>query len=152
MSALIIVFALWWVYFCEAEHLPRADAGAAFLWGYGHVLIFCATAVTGAAIGAEVDLASHHSQVTQAEVARYLGLALAVLHLVLWVIRDRLLPLPAARRLALPAMATAFALAALAGLPAWAFALLSIVTVWWRAPVTGVAAAGPGKDDHGRPT
>lgn len=152
LSALIIVFALWWVYFCEAEHLPRADAGAAFLWGYGHVLIFGATAITGAAIGAEVDLASHHSQVTQAVVALYLGLALAVLHLVLWGIRDRLLPLPLARRLALPAMAAAFALAGLAGLPAWAFALVSIVTVWWRAPVTGGAATGPGKGDHGQPS
>lgn len=138
VSALIIVFSLWWIYFCEADHMPSTEFWTAFRWGYGHVLIFGATAATAAAIAAEVDLAGHHSAVPQDQVALYLGFSLAVLYLALWVVRDRPLGLSGRAALALPVMALAFAAAAIAGLATWAFALLSIAAVWWRAPVTGL--------------
>ncbi len=134
VSALVIVFSIWWVYFCEEEHLPRSDFGAAFVWGYGHVFIFMATAALGAAIAASIDVVTHHAHASQHEVSKWLGASLALGSLALWLTRDRVLGLPPRLMLALPAMAVVFALAGVMGLPVWAFALLSILTVLWRAP------------------
>jgi low temperature requirement protein LtrA len=137
VSALIIVFALWWVYFCEEDHLPSSDFSTVFQWGYGHVFIFGATAAAGAAIAAEVDLAGHHSAVGPAGVGLFLGLSLALVHAALWAVRDRLLGAGGHRAYALLVMAVLFAAAGIAGAPAWGLAILSVVTVIWRAPVTG---------------
>ncbi|HQY42876.1 MAG TPA: low temperature requirement protein A [Paracoccaceae bacterium] len=137
LSSVAIVFALWWLYFCEENHMPKSDFATAFQWGYGHVFIFGATAATGAAIAAEVDLSAHHSAVTQDVVALYLGLPLAIIYGTLWLVRDRLLGMKGHTALALPVMALAFIGAAVAGLPTWVFAALSVIAIWWRAPITG---------------
>lgn len=140
-AALVIVFSIWWIYFCEQEHLPHLGFKTALVWGYGHVFIFAATALAGAAIGAGIDLAAGESHASRSEVALWLGLALAMIYGFLWIVRDRHLPLDAARRLSLPSMAVVFALAGFAGLPGWAFATLSGLAVAWRAPVTGRGAS-----------
>ncbi len=134
VSALVIVFSIWWVYFCEAEHLPAATLGTVLVWGYGHVFIFIATAATGAAIAASIDVATHHANTTQAEVSKYLGAAMALGAAALWGARDRALHLPTHLSLALPVMALAFLLAGALGLPVWCFAVLSVLLVQWRAP------------------
>lgn len=129
VAALVIVFSLWWVYFCEAEHLTSTRLSAAIVWGYGHVLIFMATAATGAAIAASIDVATHHAETTQAPVSRYLGASLAVFALTLWTVRDRTLALPASLATALPAMAFLFLVAAAAGAPVPVFAALAVLMV-----------------------
>lgn len=137
VAALVIVFAVWWVYFCEREHLVSARFAVAFVWGYGHVLVFMATAALGAAVAASVDVAIGEAHTTQPAVSRYLGGSLALLSLMLWIVRDRFLPLPAMRRPALAAMAAVFAAAALAGAPVWVFALLAVAMTLWRVPQPG---------------
>ena len=132
IAALVIVFSIWWIYFCEEEHLVTRKMPTALIWGYGHVFIFMATAALGAAIAASIDVAAHHAHTSQAEVSKWLGGSLALGALALWVTRDRVLPLPAMTKLALPAMAVAFVLAGALGLPVWAFAVLSVVNVLWR--------------------
>ncbi|MEZ5779332.1 MAG: low temperature requirement protein A [Paracoccaceae bacterium] len=141
VSALVIMFSIWWIYFCEEEHLPRSAFGTAFIWGYGHVFIYMATAALGAAIAASIDVVTHHAHASQHEVSRWLGASLALGSVALWATRDRALDLPPRLSLALPVMAVAFAAAGLLGLPVWAFALLSILTVLWRAQQPGQAAA-----------
>ncbi len=136
VSALVIVFSIWWVYFCEEEHLPDSGFWTAFSWGYGHVFIFMATAALGAAIAASIDVVTHHAEASQHAVSKWLGSSLALGSFTLWVVRDRQLALPLTLTLALPVMAAAFAVAALMGLPVWVFALLSVATVLWRAPDT----------------
>lgn len=133
-AGIAIVFAVWWVYFCEAEHLADKRLSIAILWGYGHVFIFMSVAALGAAIAALIDVATDHAHTTSAEVARYLGASLALFAFALWLIRDRMLAMPARYRLALPCMAAIFLVAGSAGAPAWVFALLCIVMVGWRAP------------------
>ncbi len=135
-SALVIVYAIWWLYFCECDHLANTEFLTVFRWGYGHVFIFGATAATGAAIGAEIDLAAHHAHAGRDAIAPFLGAALALVYAALWIVRDRDLPLPPRRMLALPAMAGVMLAAGLAGAPAWVFAMLSILAVLWRAPET----------------
>ena len=136
VSALVIVFSIWWVYFCEEEHLVSTKLRTALIWGYGHVFLFMATAALGAAIAASIDVATDHAHASQHEVSKWLGGSLAVGSLALWVTRDRVLALPARLKAALPVMTLIFALAAALGLPVWAFALLSVVTALWRAPGT----------------
>ncbi|MCB2136792.1 MAG: low temperature requirement protein A, partial [Rhodobacteraceae bacterium] len=143
VSALVIVFAIWWVYFCEAEHLPRRAMKTALVWGYGHVFVFMATAALGAAISASIDVATHHAHASQSDVSRWLGASLSLGAIGLWVIRDQFLPLSTGRRIALPIMALVFAGAGLLGLPVAAFAGLALVMVVWRAPETGNTPTGP---------
>ncbi len=137
VAALVIVFSVWWLYFCEAEHLVTTRQPTALIWGYGHVFIFMATAALGASIAASIDVATHHGEARPQDVSAWLGGALALGAAALWLTRDRVLDLAPRHRPALPAMAVAFAAAGAAGLPVWAFALLCVVAVIWRAPDTG---------------
>ena len=51
---------MWWIYFdMPAEHVVdrargrmTANAGGAFLWGYGHYVVFASAAAAGAGIAA----------------------------------------------------------------------------------------------------
>lgn len=137
VSGLVLVFSIWWIYFCEEEHLTTTAMLPALIWGYGHVLIYLATAMLGAAIAAWVDVVTHHGAATADEVSRWLGLALALLFATLWLVRDRAHRLPARLNLALPVMAAVFAVGSFLGLPIWAYAILSVVLVNWRAPHPG---------------
>ncbi|WP_166461824.1 low temperature requirement protein A [Paracoccus alkanivorans] len=135
IAALVIVFAAFWIYFAEENHLPDTALGTALSWGYGHVLVFGALAVMGAGVAAEVDLAAHASHgSTQESIAKWLGVPLAVFWLTLAVIRDRHFRL-GRRAFALPAMAVLVLLAAWFGAPTTVFALLSVIAVLWRVPM-----------------
>jgi low temperature requirement protein LtrA len=133
-SASIIVFSIFWIYFCEPEHLPKREFMTAFIWGYGHVFIFGALAALGAGIAAELDLSAHHSHTTQAEIAWWLGTPLAMFFLMMWVTRDRHFDL-GKRAYALPAMAVISFIVAWAGLPCWAFSLVALIALVWRVPI-----------------
>jgi len=61
ISALVLLFALWWLYFLE----PAADGlvrrrGRVFLWGYGQYFLFAATAAIGAALEVAIEAMGHH--------------------------------------------------------------------------------------------
>ncbi|MEZ5986922.1 MAG: low temperature requirement protein A [Hyphomonas sp.] len=133
VAALVLVFCLFGLYFCEKEHLPSTDFKTAFTWGYGHVLIYAAIAAIGAGVAAELDLAMHHSHVSQADVAWWMGGPLALFLFGLWFTRDRLRSL-SWRGLALPVMAGIALIAAALGLPSWAFAVIGLAALIWRVP------------------
>ena len=116
--------------------MPNSKLSTTLTWGYGHVLIFMATAALGAAIAASIDVVTHHAHASQHEVSKWLGASLTVICLALWVARDRMLPLPRRFKLALPIAAALFAAAGLVGLPVWGFAILSVFVVYLRAPDT----------------
>lgn len=139
VSGLVLVFSIWWIYFCEEEHLTTIEMPQAIIWGYGHVLIFMATAMLGAGIAATVDVATHHGVATAGEVSHWIGIALALLFGTLWLVRDRAHALPPRLNLALPVATVVFGLGAFLGLPLWAYALLSVGLVNWRAPHLGQA-------------
>jgi len=136
VSAIIIVFSLWWLYFEKEEHLTGTHFARAFTWGYGHVFFFGAAAALGAGIAAELDLAAHHSKVGHAVTAWYIGLPLAVALVTLWAIRDRFHPL-GLRTYSLPVMAVFFILGAVLGLPSGGFAAICLVTLGWRTLLPG---------------
>lgn len=134
LGAAIIVFSMWWLYFAETDHLPTSNFWTAIVWGYGHVFIFGAIAALGAGIAAELDLASHHSKVTQQDLSWWLGVPLAIFYVALWVTRDRHFD-HGSRSYALPVMALVALIGSFLGLPTWGFAIIAVATVLWRVPM-----------------
>lgn len=135
LSALVIVFSMFWIYFAEAEHLPSRNFITTFVWGYGHIFIFAAIAIMSAGIAAELDFASHHSHTTQTTIAWWMGIPMAIFLVGLYLTRDRHFPL-GPRKFALPIMAIAALAVAAAGLPSWAFAGIMLITLFWRVPMS----------------
>lgn len=104
LSAMVILFSMWWLYFGREEHLETRDLSRALTWGYGHVLVFLAGAATGAGFAALTDIVTDHAEVSML-VGDY-GVAIPVaLYLVgLWFVRDRFI-LSGAARFCLPIFA-----------------------------------------------
>jgi low temperature requirement protein LtrA len=133
VSGLVILFALFFLYFCEREHLPSRKPGIGLVWSYGHIFIFGAIAALGAAIGATVALAGNAAAGATSSLSLWLGVPLAIFLAALWIARDRHFAL-GSRGPALPATAAVAIGAALLGAPAWVFAVTAVVGVWWRVP------------------
>ena len=123
LAALVIALAVWWLYFTDDEHLERR--ALSFVWGYGHVAIFAGVAMAGAAVGVLTDTAGHHAQVAAGVGNTLLAVALALVLVGLWFVRDRF-QLSGWRRVLLPGAAVA--VLASAALPA-AAALMAVVMV-----------------------
>lgn len=61
VAATVTMFCLWWIYF-DHETLPEINAArAAFLWGYGHYLVFAAGAAVGAGLVVAVAYEQHET-------------------------------------------------------------------------------------------
>ncbi len=96
-SGLVIVFAFWWLYFDHPAHRLLVDNRHAFVWGYGHYVVFGAAAAIGAGIAVIVE----RPELNGAPVT----IPVAVLLVALWVlhIRPRTWLEPAAAALVLAA-------------------------------------------------
>lgn len=134
LSGLTIVFALFWIYFASGGHFSSQRLRRALEWGYGHVFFFGAVAGLGAGLAAETDVAAHTAHLTNADVAGFVGVPLALAWATLWWMCDRHLPL-GVRGLALPAGAVGALGLAAAGAPIWGFALLSVAVLLARVPM-----------------
>lgn len=143
MSALVITFSLWWIYFIEADHLTSRDYGRAFVWGYGHVVIFASGALLGAGIAAYADVLTEHAHVDARTALLYVNGPVAAYLAALWLVRDRYHAL-GARQLVLPAAAFALVLAGLAGAPIWLTASMCMATLMLRNPGEPAGGARPG--------
>ncbi|MCA2211743.1 low temperature requirement protein A [Jidongwangia harbinensis] len=74
VSGLVIVFALWWLYFDQPVRCRFGSLRASTAWGYGHYLIFASAAAVGAGLAAAVDHVTHHADAS----ATLSGFAVAV--------------------------------------------------------------------------
>jgi low temperature requirement protein LtrA len=98
IGGLVMVFALWWIYFDlptgplveEARRRFDGDHPAiAFLWGYGHYVVFASVAATGAGIAVAVDQATDHSVLTDLQAGLAATVPVAVFVLAVWVLHSR---------------------------------------------------------------
>lgn len=135
LAALIIVFAFWWIYFAETQHLNSTDFKRTFIWGYGHLFIFASISLMGAGLAAYFDLVTDHSKTTPEVVGWFIGGPLAVALLALWGIRDRYMAL-GARHLALPVGAGLVLAATAMQAPPLALAAIAVATLLWRVPLS----------------
>jgi low temperature requirement protein LtrA len=112
LGGLLIVFAMWWLYFAKPAHrLLDVTSPRAFLWGYGHLLIFASAAAVGAGIGVSVDHVTDHGHASDLVARGAVTVPVALYLLVVWAIH--LAPHHAhdQRVLALPVLAALLVLA-----------------------------------------
>jgi len=88
-AGLAIVASMWWLYFVreQGEHLARIDSGFGF--GYAHYVIFAAAGAVSAGIGAAVDVATGHTELTASTASFVLTVPVAAFMLALWLIMLR---------------------------------------------------------------
>jgi low temperature requirement protein LtrA len=139
VSSLVILFAMWWLYFAREEHLSSGDLRRAFVWGYGHLAIFAAGAAVGAGFAVMVDIATHHAEV--GPLAGHLAVAIPVaLYMAgLWFVRDRFV-LSGQARMALPVAAVLVVVAAFLPFAREAVAAVCVATVIARRLRAGTPA------------
>ncbi|HYN63416.1 MAG TPA: low temperature requirement protein A, partial [Candidatus Limnocylindrales bacterium] len=89
LSALVTAFALWWLYFSDEEHLASDDTNRAFVWGYGHMLIFGAGAAVGAGFAAQIDVLTEQAHLSTLNADLAVAIPVAIYFFGLWLVRDR---------------------------------------------------------------
>jgi low temperature requirement protein LtrA len=91
ISGLVLLFALWWLYFLQASgpELER-HRSLAFLWGYGHFFAFASLAAVGAGIEVVTEAITHEIPAGPLLVAYSLALPVAIYLAVLWILHSRM--------------------------------------------------------------
>jgi len=140
ISGLGIVFALWWAYFVEQEHLASRDFGRAFIWGYGHVFVFASGALLAAGMGAYTDVLTHHAHIGARAALVFVNLPVAAYFLTLWAIRDRFQAL-GWHGYVLPCAAGALVAAEIAGAPLPVTAVIAVAAAALRRPEPAPSAS-----------
>jgi low temperature requirement protein LtrA len=139
VSSLVLVLALWWLYFLHpageglASHRDRS-----YLWGYGHYGIFAALAAVGAGLSIAVEQTGGHVVVSSVAVGYAIAVPVAVFIVLVWALHSPLLFQPALRPalalggsvvvLLLPLVALQFSLAAVVAAIALAAAAIVAIT------------------------
>ncbi len=152
VSALVIVFSMWWLYFAREEHLPTNDLNRALTWGYGHFVIFASGAAVGAGFAVVVDIAAHHAEVSVRTGHYAVAVPVALFMTGLWLVRDRFgLAEPA--RLVLPAFALILLAVPLTPFGLEGTALMTLLAVLVRSNLARAAAgAAPAQSSLRHPS
>ncbi len=135
LSALVILFSMWWIYFSREEHLGAMDLRRAFSWGYGHLVIFASGAAVGAGIAVLVDVKTDHASIGELAGNYAVAVPVALFFVGLWFVRERFL-FSGSSRFLLPAFALAVLVAPLA-LGLAGVAVLTVLAAVWRTSVSG---------------
>ncbi|WP_291840000.1 low temperature requirement protein A [Limimaricola sp.] len=148
IATLVIVFAMFALYFLEEDHMRAVTTGRRFVrWGYLHAIIYVGGAMVGAAAAAQLDWLTGHSHATGEELALVTNGALAIYLAGLWIVRDKYKT--GLARAALPAGVLACALAGVLAAPYWVTATIAVATLFLRlspAALAGDTAEAEGDD------
>jgi low temperature requirement protein LtrA len=87
-GGLLIVYAMWWLYFYQPPDHLLASLRDRFIWAYGHLLVFGATAMVGAGLAIVIDQVTHHAKISASEANLAVTLPIAIYVLSLWVIHE----------------------------------------------------------------
>jgi low temperature requirement protein LtrA len=113
-GGLLIVFALWWIYFDlpsdrlveRARREIDEHGSTAFVWGYGHYVVFGAAAAAGAGLAVAVEQATDHSGLTDLQAGLAVTVPVVVFVMAAWLLHYRDKP-PGPLRSYLPPLASA---------------------------------------------
>jgi low temperature requirement protein LtrA len=95
VGALLLVFAMWWLYFERSSEDLLTSRTRGFEWGYGHYFIWAAAAAVGAGIAVGVDVLTHHAHVDLAVAGAAVAIPVAIYLAGIWVLHD--VPRPMSR-------------------------------------------------------
>jgi low temperature requirement protein LtrA len=93
-GGILTVFAMWWIYFdLPAERAVDRIRGqftdrlsGAFVWGYGHYVVFGAAAAVGAGLAVAVDQATHRSPLSDAQAGLAITVPVTVFIVAVWAL------------------------------------------------------------------
>jgi low temperature requirement protein LtrA len=88
-GGLLILFSMWWLYFAEQAHERLRGRREAFVWGYGHLVIFAAAAAVGAGLAVAADHAAGRSHISQSAASAAVLVPVAVYLAALWLVHLR---------------------------------------------------------------
>ncbi|MEU3221271.1 low temperature requirement protein A [Streptomyces sp. NPDC006971] len=117
-GGLLIVFSAWWIYFAVPIHDYLHGSREAFVWGYGHYLVFGSAAAIGAGIEVAAEEAVGKAHVSDTVAAGAVTVPSAIFFLAVWALHARHFKRDLAEQLSLPAAALAILACTFAG--AWA--------------------------------
>lgn len=89
LGGLATVFGMWWVYFDQQSGQWLTDNRVAFVWGYGHLLVFGAVASVGAGLAVLVDQASGTTHISALAAGCAMATPVAVFLAVVWYLHIR---------------------------------------------------------------
>ncbi|MFJ8852074.1 low temperature requirement protein A [Streptomyces sp. NPDC102437] len=114
-GGLLIVFSAWWIYFAVPIHDYLLGSREAFIWGYGHFLIFGSAAAIGAGIEVAVEEAVGKAHVSDTVAAAAVTIPSALFLLTVWALHARHFKRDLAEQLSLPLAALAILACTFAG-------------------------------------
>ena len=88
IGGLLIVYAMWWLYFYQSTRHLMTSLRTAFIWGYGHWLIFGATAAVGVGLGVVIDQVTYHAEISAAGAGMAVALPSVIYILSLWLLQE----------------------------------------------------------------
>jgi low temperature requirement protein LtrA len=89
VAGLIIVFALWWVYFDRSAHNLLNTLRGSMMWGYGHYFIFAAAAGVGAGLSVAVDHTTGTAEISDRLNGYAVAVPVAVYLFTVWLLHIR---------------------------------------------------------------
>lgn len=88
LGALLLVFAMWWLYFERPSHVLLTSRARAFEWGYGHYFVWISAAAVGAGIAVGVDVLTDHAHVGTDVAGAAVAVPVAIYILSVWLLHD----------------------------------------------------------------
>ncbi|MEW9531863.1 low temperature requirement protein A [Microbispora sp. NPDC049125] len=145
VSGLVLLFALWWLYFLAPAGDGLSDRRhRSYLWGYGHYGIFAALAALGAGLEVAVEQTGHDIDASPLAICYAVAIPVGVFLMLVWMVNASLLAKPVMRPavilgcvtviLLLPLAAPQLGVAAVVAAIAASCVLLVILTIapWTR--------------------
>ncbi|MCG5215616.1 low temperature requirement protein A [Streptosporangium sp. KLBMP 9127] len=148
VSGLVLLFALWWLYFLvEAGEGLSDRRHRSYLWGYGHYGIFAALAALGAGLEVAVEQSGHEVAAAPLALGYAVAIPVSVYLILLWAVHALVSTEPVIHPAAvlggvtaillLPLMASQIGVAAVVAAIAGICALLVAVTILANSRATG---------------
>ncbi|MEU1481310.1 low temperature requirement protein A [Streptomyces sp. NPDC005760] len=101
-GGLLIIFAAWWIYFVVPIHGRLRSNKQAFLWGYGHYLVFASAAAIGAGLEVAVEQAVGKAHISTLAASAAVTLPTSLYLLTVWLLHSRYFKVGIAQQLVLP--------------------------------------------------
>jgi low temperature requirement protein LtrA len=84
LGGLLLVFSMWWKYFARSAENLLTSSRQAFVWGYGHLVVFASAAATGAGIAVAVDQAVGDSEIDPVVAAACVTVPVSIYVVTVW--------------------------------------------------------------------